>query len=153
MDRNIEFKKELKKAAMKILEERMEASKQAMIRSKEATESEEKSSMGDKYETSRAMGHIDSDLHAKNYENARKQFEAIQMISADTSLKAVKPGAFVQCNDISYFILTGLGKVEYEGRTIHFISASSPAAIAMMNLVSGNDFTLNGISHVIEEVF
>jgi hypothetical protein len=147
------FKRKLKETALSILGERMEASRLAMLRAKEAMENDEKSSMGDKYETSRAMGHLDNELHARNYENAKKQLEALQKIKVDAILEKAGTGAFVKCNDISYFISTGLGTVEMEGMKLHMISASSPAAIAMNGLKSGDTFTLNGTTRTIEEIF
>jgi hypothetical protein len=153
MDNKTAYKEILKEMAVKLLHERIEASRIAMQRAKESSDNEEKGTMGDKYETSRAMSHIDTDFHARNLENARKQLAALMLINTSSLLTIIGPGAFVRCTGINYFIGTGLGKVNVEGEEIHFISPAAPVAIAMTGLKKGNDFIFNGVERKIEEVY
>ena len=47
-----------------IIENRIDIAKSAMENAQKAANGEEKSTAGDKYDTSRAMGHIDRDMNA-----------------------------------------------------------------------------------------
>ena len=53
------------------LDQRMQTSLDAMNAAQESANGESKSSAGDKYETSRAMGHLDRDMHARMYQQTR----------------------------------------------------------------------------------
>ena len=61
----IDFKKALKTRCIEILEQRIDASYNSMQNAQAAANEEEKSSAGDKYETGRAMNHLEKDMHAR----------------------------------------------------------------------------------------
>ena len=60
-----ELKKLLIAHCTALLVQRITVSETAMKNAQESANSEDKSSAGDKYETSRAMGHLDRDMNAK----------------------------------------------------------------------------------------
>jgi hypothetical protein len=62
------------------LEERMQAAWGAMQAAQASANEESKSSAGDKYETARAMGQLDRDMYARQYEQARQERVLIERI-------------------------------------------------------------------------
>ena len=62
----IAFKEKLRSQCIALIEERMQLAAEAMQQAQDAANAEEKSSAGDKYETGRAMNHIQKDLHARH---------------------------------------------------------------------------------------
>jgi len=80
----INLKNKLKQMVIEILHSRMEAASLAMREAQMAANEEGKSSMGDKYETSKAMAQIDRDIHARQRQSALKEINLVQQI--DVSL-------------------------------------------------------------------
>ena len=59
------FKNNLKQFCQHTIEQRIAAAKEIIQNVQEAANNEEKSSAGDKYETGRAMGHLQKDMHSR----------------------------------------------------------------------------------------
>ncbi|HMC85967.1 MAG TPA: hypothetical protein VKI61_10590 [Chitinophagaceae bacterium] len=59
------FKNNLKQFCQLTIEQRIAAAKEIIQNVQEAANNEEKSSAGDKYETGRAMGHLQKDMHSR----------------------------------------------------------------------------------------
>src|ERR1700736_1647953 len=74
------FKNRLKQWGLDLIGERMAAAKEAMEQAQEAANSEEKSSAGDKYETGRAMGHLQKDMHARQLAESVKELATLHAV-------------------------------------------------------------------------
>ena len=149
----IELKKLLKEKASEILHTRIETSSAAMKEAQFAANEEGKSSVGDKYETSRAMAQIDRDIHARQLESAQKDLTFIQYINVSLFCKKVEVGAFVEADNGKYFFLTGLGPVEVNGEKIFFLSISSPIGKNFSGKQAGDKVNFNGKEIVIKELY
>jgi hypothetical protein len=149
----INVKSQLKLAGLAIIEARMAASKQAADQAQQAANQEEKSSAGDKYETGRAMGHLEKDMHAGQLAAHLKDLAALRAVNADMLYSTPCPGAFIKCNAFSFFIAAGLGKQSLEGQTIFFISPYAPLARLMEQKKIGDSFSFNGALSSIEDIF
>src|SRR5258708_28672544 len=121
----IHFKNKLKQFALALIGQRITAAKESIEQAQQAANQEEKSSAGDKYETSRAMGHLQKDMHARQQAEHARELAALRAIKVDTRCTTAVPGALIQCPGIAFFIAAGLGKQLIDGRTILFLS---PAA-------------------------
>lgn len=77
------------------LDERMQASWNAMQAAQASANEESKSSAGDKYETARAMGQLDRDMYARQYEQARQERVLIERIEPLHTPLHVSLGALV----------------------------------------------------------
>lgn len=74
------FKQKLKQWGLDLIGQRIATANEAMTRAQEAANSEEKSSAGDKYETGRAMGHLQKDMHARAMAQSVKELAALNAI-------------------------------------------------------------------------
>jgi transcription elongation GreA/GreB family factor len=149
----IAFKHSLKKLGLDILRQRMATAQKAMDQAQEAANSEEKSSAGDKYETGRAMGQLQKEMHGRQLAEYGKEVKALQSIVVDLLCDKVGPGAFVQAGDIAFFVSAGLGRQEVEGLSILFVSPLAPLARALHDKRAGDTILFNGTGMVIEDIY
>ena len=122
-------------------------------RAQEAVKNEEKSSMGDKYETSRAMGHIDSDRASLQILEAKKQQAALQVLDADVLHDTVQNGSIIITDTILYFIAVAIGSRSFENHTVHIISPRAPVALKLMGLHAGDAIEFNSKPITLKKVF
>ena len=81
------------------------AAQQSISNAREATNQEAKSTVGDKYETARAMGQLEQDMFARQLTENLKEFSTLQSIDANNICKEVGSGAYMQCQNISFLLL------------------------------------------------
>ncbi|NLR78187.1 hypothetical protein [Chitinophaga eiseniae] len=152
-EEKIAFKANLKQAGLHIISDRIAVTKAAMDSAQEAANSDSKSSAGDKYETGRAMGHLEKDMYARQLAETMKELARLQEVKADVIYTTVQTGAFVQCEEQSFFIAAGLGKQLVDGRPVFFLSPYTPLAKLLLHKNAGDNFPFNKVSTVILDVF
>lgn len=140
----MKFKQQLKSACITILQERIAAAEQAMNAAQEAANSEDKSSAGDKYETSRAMGQLDRDMYARQLADARHELDLINSLNTDTTYPSPTFGAVVQSSTATFYISRGLGTVTIDGQKVILLSPQAPVAVALQGKQAGDTFLMNG---------
>jgi len=140
-------------ACKALLETRMEETKVAMLAAQESANSNEKSSMGDKYETGRAMGQLDRDMHAKQLALLQDENAKLLKVNISVQHKIVEIGALVQTETQQYWIAVSLGQVLVENTKIMVVSPQSPIAKSMLQKKKGDSFEVNGKKQRIIAVF
>src|SRR5665811_379907 len=88
----IDFKNTLKKRSIEIIEQRISSSYHAMENAQAAANEEEKSSAGDKYETGRAMNHLEKDMHARQLSANKKDMAGLLSVNCDQIYERAIPG-------------------------------------------------------------
>jgi hypothetical protein len=147
------IKSRLKQWALDSITTRITTAKEAMTQAQEAANSEEKSSAGDKYETGRAMGHLQKDMHARQLAESLKELAALQAIATEAICPDGRPGAYLRGDDIAFFISSGLGKQTIEGHTVVFVSPQAPLAKLLQGKKPGDTVPFNNTVIQIREVF
>lgn len=130
----------------------MQTAEAAMHAAQEAANGEEKSSAGDKYETSRAMGHLDRDMNARQLVKAREEMAVLNKIDTTVVHRQAALGSLVQCSEQWYFVAIGLGSVDFEGRQVVVVSAVAPLARLLLGKKKADTFVFNQKTFVISEV-
>ncbi len=148
---HLHFKKLVAESCIQVLTNRMELAGKAMNDAQEAANGEEKSSTGDKYETSRAMGHADRELYAKQMLEARNDLEHMRLLNLEKS-DYIKAGSLFEVNEKLYFIGPGLGRINVEGSEVMVISKKAPIFSVFLNRKSGEELDWNGSKWEIGEV-
>lgn len=136
----IAFKNELKQLCCSIIRHRIEAAKLAIDNAQQAANNEQKSSAGDKHETSRAMSHLEKEMHARQLSENVRELGTLSFINVDLIYEVVTSGAFLQCTGVSFFIAAGLGKQIVGGKSIFFLSPHAPLAKLIENKKAGDSF-------------
>lgn len=149
----IAYKTSLKKAGLLRIEERIAITKLAIANAQEAANSEDKSSAGDKYETGRAMGHLEKDMYARQQAENIMELDRLQKINTDMIYTKAQTGAFVRCPDQSFFIAAGLGKQLIDNQLIFFLSPFTPLAKLLLDKKVGDSFLFNKMDIVILEIY
>ena len=149
----IAFKTRLKRRALDGIGERITVAREAIDQSQQAANQEEKSSAGDKYETGRAMGHLQKDMYARQLAESIKELAALHAVNTDTLYPTAGAGAFILADGIAFFIAAGLGRQQAEGQTIFFLSPQAPLAKTLQNKKPGDTLTFNGSLVTILEIF
>lgn len=138
-----EYKKVLKERCISFIQERMENLRVAMEQAQTSANEETKSSAGDKYETSRAMGHLAKDMYARQLNETGKELASLMSVDCSVKNTSVQPGSVVRCGDTNYFILAGIGKITYDGEMIYVISPNAPVAKLLIGKYTGDIVTIN----------
>jgi hypothetical protein len=149
----IAFKNRLKQAAQQLIEERISTARTLINNAQEAANSEEKSSVGDKYETSRAMNQLEKEMHSKQLAQQVRELALLHEVKTEVVYQSATMGACLECAALTFFIAAGLGKQTIEGKLIIFLSPQAPLAKLLQNKKAGESFVFNGKETLIESVY
>lgn len=149
----IAFKNRLRRWALDHITQRINTSRAAIDQAQEAANNEEKSSAGDKYETGRAMGHLQQEMHSRQLTEYLKELATLHAVNTEQLYTDGRPGAFLRGEGLAFFIAAGLGRHNIDGETIFFLSPHAPLAKALQNLTAGDRITSGQINTTIKEVF
>jgi len=147
------FKALLKQAGMDLIQERIATARALMDNAQEAANHEEKSSAGDKYETGRAMGHLEKELHSRQLSENLKELALLREINAGILYSEATGGAFIDTPGLSLFLAAGLGRQTVAGKTILFLSPHAPLARGLLRKKPGDTFLFKGGQHAIIDLF
>jgi hypothetical protein len=149
----IQFKNSLRQWGLALIEQRIATAKEAIDNAQQAANQEEKSSAGDKYETSRAMGHLQKDMYAGQLAAHLKDLAALKAVNTDTLYSKPVAGVLVNCSQCSFFIAAGLGKQLIAGQPIFFISPYAPLARILEQKKTGDSFLFNHTTTIIADIY
>ncbi len=124
---------------------------QGLIDDLRSSNTETKSSMGDKYETSREMlqqeiRQIQSQL--LNFQNHQNTLSRIKELPSD----AVQLGSILKTTFGNFVIASSLGEFEMEGEKFISISEQTPLAQQLLGKKPGDSFEINQTMHQIIEI-
>jgi len=149
----IKFKELLKKECGFVLKKRSINSNSAMQDSQESANNQEKSSAGDKYETSRAMGQIDRDMYAYQLLETEKDMNIITNLEIDKINQVIKPGSVFEINSQLIFVAIGLGTILVNNISVLVISYKSPLYEQLKFKSVGDLVFFKNQNHQIETIF
>jgi len=139
-------------ACKKYADQRLATAKQAMHHAQEAANEEGKSSMGDKYETGRAMAQIERDKAAQQAQEAQKLLQVLDQLNPNQIQRKVTAGSVVATEQYNFYVAIGAGKMTVAGLEFLIVGAASPLGKALMGLSEGDSFTFNSQHHTIAQV-
>jgi hypothetical protein len=148
MEERLAHKQLLKQYCEQIIFQRIAIAQQAMDNAQTAANQEGKSSAGDKYETARAMSHLEKDMHARQLLAHQQELNALRAIEVRTIYTTPAPGAFIQCTTTAFFIAAGLGKQVVNNEPVIFLSPLSPLAQQLMSKKVGDEIDFNGKTNI-----
>jgi hypothetical protein len=120
------FKTEVKLACLLLLKARIHHASVAMKLAQETANGEEKSSVGDKHETARAISQNDRDMNAAQLDKAQREYLFLESINTAQINNHVTLGSLFELGDVLFFVATGLGSVMVLQRQVMVISHKSP---------------------------
>lgn len=147
----IELKQMLHATCKAMLEEKIEGLQANLRGFQDAANEETKSSAGDKYETGRAMMHLEKEKVAHALNEVLKQKKVIDQLSADLMSEAGL-GALVQTDKGLFYLAVSLGKISQNGVDVFCLSPVAPLGTALLKAKKGNQVTFLENCYVIEEI-
>jgi len=112
-----------------------------------------KSSAGDKFETSRALMQTEYDKIHNQLLMFKNQLRAIESISLSDKKNKVEVGSVIKTNKSFYFIGIGLGKQIIDNNDIYIISLSSPIGKLLNNKKKGDKIVFNNNEELIKDIY
>lgn len=123
-----------------------------LIAETRASNNETKSSMGDKYETTREMVQQEiNNLQVQLNENLKAK-NSLKLIPISAT-KTVGFGSLVETSNGLFYISVSLGTIEFEKQKLFLISPESPLAKAMSGKSENENFTINNIKQKIIKIW
>lgn len=114
------------------IEKRIQSIQEALDAAIAAGNEETKSSVGDKYETGRAMMQMEQNKHQAQLDKAMVLKNELLQINLNKKYGIVEKGALVATDAGYYFIATSIGKIIIEENTVYAISLDAPLAKAFI---------------------
>ena len=118
----------------------------------QSLQNETKSSVGDKYETSRAMVQAEQSRAKKQLAEAQKLKADLSTIDPHRHSSNVQIGSLVQTDKAIYYLAIPAGKLLLNNLTYYLISPKAPIALAMLGKLKGEEFSFNGQEFVIGNI-
>lgn len=153
MSDQLKFKASVHQTCLAIISSRVQNARMAMEQAQETANNQEKSSVGDKYETARAMGQIDRDMNARQLEKAQNELAFLENIDTLKIHGEIAMGCIFELTDTLFFVATGLGPISVDGKQIIAISVQSPFYELAKNKKKGDEITFQNMKQKIKSVF
>jgi len=140
-------------ACLAYVHERLAAARAGMAAAQESSNSETKSSAGDKYETGRAMAQQERDRHAAQLHEAQKLLADLQKLNPELPCDTVRPGALAATSLGLFYVSIGAGRLRTaEGQEFLAVSAGAPLVQALGGRRAGEAVVFNGKPVRVEQV-
>lgn len=117
-----------------------------------AANDETKSSAGDKYNTDRAMLHLDREKYVRQLNEAKKLDQTLHMMNIGKRTEKVELGSLVETTMATYFLSIPAGKLIIDDEIFYAISPSSPIGQAILEKREGDTVLFNGKNFRIKNI-
>lgn len=146
------LKKQLSLACSDYVEEKISRFNATMSELQEALSPESRSCMGDKYETSRAMLHLEIEKISGQVEQFKALRKTVSLITINPGIDSISFGSVVRTNGANYFISVPAGEIQQEEESFYAVGVNSPVAQALLGKKEGDPFSINGKNFKIEKI-
>lgn len=153
MSNHSEIKKSLLRQCAAIMHEKVGILEKMTNEMQESANNETKSSAGDKYETGRAMMHLEKDKFARQLAQAINVRDQLNRIDPEKVFDKVSFGAVVKTRLANYFIAISAGRIAVSEEKFYVISPQAPLAQEMLQKKAGETFVFNDQEVTVLEVF
>ena len=119
---------------------------------KESRDTANKSSAGDKHETSRAKIQTEIDNYSRQLNLATNNLYVIEQLDNSKKYNLVTQGSLITTDNGIFFISIGIGKLEIKSNNYFIISLLSPVGSVMKGLSKNETFLFRGIKYSIKNI-
>jgi transcription elongation GreA/GreB family factor len=114
---------------------------------------ETKSSVGDKYETGRAMVQLEIEKIQQQLAEKNKAKNIVLSVSPSDQDNSVRVGSVIETSAGDFFLLVNAMDLKIGARSFMGISLQSPLGKLLFGKTKGEQIVLNGRTFVIKQVF
>lgn len=137
-------KEEVYNHCRQLVEQKLASAELAIREAQQAANEETKSSAGDKYETGRAMMHLEQEKLASQRAVALQLKKVLDQINPHQPANKIGLGSLVQTNQGWFFVAAGLGQIVVGGEPCFVISPAAPLGKAVWGIKTGDEVIVNG---------
>lgn len=119
---------------------------------RESRDSETKSTVGDKYETARAMAQRELDSLQAQLHRTRTQRSNLSRIDFETVRSEVGIGSLVVTETMTYLLAIGFGMIDVDERRVAVVSVASPVGAQLIGKRVGDLFEINCQKSIIKSI-
>ena len=138
------LKQKIHQHCLKALQSRIAMAKAGIDEVHEFLLNDDKSSAGDKYETGRAMAHLEIENRQAALQNLIKMQAALHQFNPAKLQTQIVPGALIITDNGIFYITISLGKVMVGKQEVQVISYQAPIIAALKNIDIGGTATFHG---------
>jgi hypothetical protein len=132
---------------------RIDAARAGMAAAQASSNSETKSSAGDKYETGREMAQQERDRHAQQLHEAQKLLADLQKLNPELTCDTVRLGAVAATSLGLFYVSVGAGRLRTaEGKEFVAVSQAAPILAVLAGKRAGEEVLFNGKKVRVEAV-
>jgi transcription elongation GreA/GreB family factor len=113
---------------------------------------ETKSSAGDKYETGRAMMHLEIEKLSMQLNDAVKARQILEQLDPDKETHQVQLGSIVLTTNGNFFMAISAGPFKAEGKDFFCISPGSPIGGVLLGKKAGEGFSFRNKEGIVKKV-
>lgn len=129
--------------------QRIQAAQEAIQAAQESAQAEEKSSAGDKYETGRAMAHLETEKAMLQWHEANRLKADLEKVARQPVSDSVGLGSIVVTNNACYYVSIGAGNLRVDGIDYLALSPASPLGQLLMKRKAGDRLLFQNKSYMI----
>jgi hypothetical protein len=122
------------------IELKIKAASVALQEANESVLSETKGSVGDKHETGRAMAQLEVEKASKILHETKQMKSIIQLLTPDILHSKAELGALIETDLGTFYLSSGIGKMEIEETIVFCIGMNSPIGKAVFNKKRNEQF-------------
>lgn len=137
------IKEALFNKCLTLIEERIAHIRHTIQEAREASYDESKSSMGDKYETTKSMLQYEQEKMGVQLNEALKMKKAIQQIGCKKEKEKVEAGSLVYTTGPVFYLLVSLGKQLIDNEEFLVVSPVSPVGKLLLDKKVGDSVPFN----------
>lgn len=146
------IKQKIYKTCVELTQSKIDLCEKELALLNASQNSETKSSMGDKYETSREMMQRERDNLMATLHTHKTAMALLQRLDVEKTNNLAELGSYVQTDKANYFLCIGLGKIETDGLAVNVVSMQSPIGKALLGKKPLETFVFNGLSYSIQKI-
>jgi len=136
-----------------VIQAKLDAIEQKLNDLQESLKQETKSTAGDKYETARAMVHIEQEQTGRQRSELLLQKAELESIDLNTVSGIIGKGSLAETDRGYLFLSIGQGKTIIEQQTVYALSLQSPLGKLLAGKTAGDIVTMNHTSYLIKNVY
>ena len=140
------FKPELYQMCHHLLDERIARSEQLIKEAQKAANQESKSSVGDKYETGRAMMMLEREKGETQLLELLKLKKVLNQINPEKISEVCELGSLIHTTTGYFYLAISLGKITLNNKDIFVLSQVSPLGRFIEGKKKGDTFSFNSQS-------
>jgi transcription elongation GreA/GreB family factor len=131
----------------------IEVAQSAIEQLQQDVNEETKSTAGDKYETGRAMMHLEMEKYSRQLSEALRSRQVLEKIDPAISHPDAHAGSLVRTDQGNYFLAISAGQYRIDDEVYITLSPSSPLGSRLMKTKAGDAFTFNNRDHKVLQVY